>query len=328
MPRRVFPLLTAAFCLSTIAAFAADPQEPAPTKEQRPRITSKVETEAVTALSDEEAKDISFAAGRILKHVIQARDALRQTNLEHATVHVKQGVKLVAIVESVLPRYSVKTEITSGELTYSDEDDVTPRYVTLFDELERRDIISPVLQVQKQSKGPRQKNQPGQPASKEAPGALAISRAEIAYSTATLDIVLTRHLLALARQNLAEGKVTEADEALLAIQSEAVLFEFEEIDLPLEEAADNLKLAEIEMREGRYAEAKAALQVAVDQLKNYEELVGENQGAEVQMLHQEIAKLAAELESGNVSQADQQKHASRISGWWRRATKWFKQKAK
>ena len=111
---------------------------------------------------------------------------------------------------------------------------------------------------------------------------------------------------------------------LLLFQSEGVLFEYVEIDLPLEEAADNLKLAEIELKEGRQDEAKAALHVAIDELKRYEILVGEKRGTEVKALHQEIDKLTAELGKVDLSDADRQKHVSKISEWWQRATKWFK----
>lgn len=131
-----------------------------------------------------------------------------------------------------------------------------------------------------------------------------------------------------ANLKLQDGKAADADKALLAVQSGAVLLEYEEIDLPLEEAADNLKLAEIEMQEGRHVAAKAALDVAVDQLKRYEELVGDNQGAEVKSLHDDISKLTAELKSGDVSEAAQQQHAAKISGWWRRAAKWLRGKTK
>ena len=63
-------------------------------------------------------------------------------------------------------------------------------------------------------------------------------------------------------------------------------------------------------------------------MKKYEKFAGENRGAEVKALHQEIEKLTTELDKGNISEADQQKHASKISEWWHRSTKWFKSKAK
>jgi hypothetical protein len=323
--------LTAILCLTVSAAIAADapkPQAPAKKKASTSRIASKVDMEPVGELSDEEAREVSFAAGRIVKHVIQARYAIREKENEQAATHVRQGLQLIAIIDCVLPHFKVKTEIKSGDLTYSDEDDVAANYVRFYDELERRDIISPIAQAKREAQHGGQNKQSAESAAKEAPTALAVSHADIVYSTAKLDIVLARHMLTRAKEDLAEDKAAEADQALLALQSRGVLFEVEEIDLPLEEAADNLKLAELEMQAGRVADAKAALHAAIDQLKRYESLVGENRGADVKSLHEEISKLTAELEGGKLSEADQQKHASRISDWWHRATKWFKGNAK
>ena len=49
------------------------------------------------------------------------------------------------IIDCVLPHFKVKTQISSGDISYADEDDVTPRFVTLFEEIDRHDVISPVI---------------------------------------------------------------------------------------------------------------------------------------------------------------------------------------
>jgi len=317
------------FCLTATAAFAADSpksESASKKKEQPARISSKVDVQPAAPLTDKEAGEVSFAAGRILKHISQARHAIREKKKDEAAAHVAQGLKLVAIIDGVLPHSKVKAEIKSGDLVYTDEDDVAPRYVMLFDELERRDIISPIVQAKKEAE--RKQDHGKAAAAKEAPGALAVSHVDIVYSTAKFDIDLARHMLNRAKRDLDGGKTEPADEALLALQSEGVLFAYEEVDLPLEEVADNLKLAEIEVKEGRPEEAKAALHVAMDDLKRYEKLVGEKRGSEVKALHQEIDKLTAELGKGNLSEADREKHASTISEWWQTATKWFKSKSK
>jgi hypothetical protein len=313
--------------LSATAAFAADSEKSEPAskrKEQPTRISSKVDVQPVAALTEKESREISFAAGRILRHISQARNAIREKNKDEAAAHVAQGLKLIAIIDSVLPHSQVKTEIKSGDLVYTDEDDVTSRYVTLFDELERRDIISPIVQAKKETEHKQQQKHGKEAEAKKAPAALAVSHADITYSTAKLDIELARHMLNRAKRDLDGGKTEPADEALLTLQSEGVLFAYAEVDLPLEEVADNLKLAEIELKEGRPEDAKAALHVAMDELKRYEKLVGEKRGGEVKALHQEIDKLTAELGKGNLSEADREKHASTISEWWQRATKWLK----
>jgi hypothetical protein len=222
----------------------------------------------------------------------------------------------------------VKTEIKSGDLVYSDEDDVAPRYLVIFDELERRDIISPIVQAKKEAEPAPLPDQAKSATPKDTPTQVAVSYADLVYSSARLDIELARRALNHAKRSLEADKLEQADKALLALQSQGVLFEYDEVELPLAEVADNLKLAETELKEGRHDDAKAALHVAMDELKRYEKMVGDKRGAEVKSLHQEIDKLAVELGKGNVSEADRQKVAAKISEWWQTATKWMKNKSK
>lgn len=328
LPNRTV-IAAALSCMFVTAAFAADSPKPttnAQKKENSSRITSIIEIQPTSTLSDDEMTQVSFAAGRILKHVEQARVAIMEQKNDVASRHIDQGLKLVAIIESLLPYYTVKTEIISGEQCYADEDKIRPRYISLYDELERRDIISPIAQAKSESQQDSQKH----PGTKELspPAGVAVSHVDVNHTSAKLDLLLANSMLGRAKKSLQEGKADAADQTLLVIQSRAVLFEYEEIDLPLEEAADNLKLAEMEMKEGRVADAKAALHVAIDQLKKYEKQVGDHRSAEVKAMHEEITKLTNELEKGKLTETDKNKATGQISQWWHGATKWFKGRTK
>lgn len=329
MLRRYSQRLIVAGCLMATPVLAEDSLKstPAP-KKHASRISSTVDVQPSASLTDEESYQISFAAGRILKHVAQAREAIHEKKKDDVVNHVDQCLKLIAIIDGVLPQYKVKTEIKSAEQAYSDEDNVKPRYVTLFDELERRDIISPIKQAKQEAQEKHTKDQGIDRSEDKGPAPVAVSHVDVNHTSAKLDLLLARNFLNRAKQSLRDAQFDVADAALLAIQSRGVLFEYEEIDLPLEEAADNLKLAETEMKEGRTAEAKAALHIAVDQLKRYEKLVGHNRGSEVNALHQEITKLTNELEKGTPSESERKKMAGQISEWWSGATKWFRTKTK
>lgn len=283
-----------------------------------------VEVQPAAKLSDQDISQISLAAGRVLKHVSQARDAIHDKKPDQAAKHVEQGLKLLAIIDNVLPHHKIQTNIVSGELAYHDEDVLTPRYVTIFDELDRYDVISPIAQMKSESEA----KLPMKSGTASPPGAVAVTHAEARYTAVRLDLIVAGHLLRRTKQDLHDGKTEEADNALHSVQTRAVMFEFDSVDLPLEEAADNLKLAEVEMSEGRTADAKAALHVAVDQLKRYEKLVGEHRGAAVKALHEEIAKLTQELDKSPPSEEERKKLAAQISEWWHSSTKWFKNKTK
>lgn len=217
--------VVALFCVTATASFAADSPKSESTskrKEHPSRISSKVEVQRAAALTDAEAVEVSFTAGRILKHISQARHAIRDKKKDEAAAHVAQSLKLIAIIDSVLPHSNVKTEIKSGDLVYTDDDDVTPRYVTLFDELERRDIISPIVQARKEVEHKHLQNHGKEAATKKALEALAVSHADIAYSAVKLDIELTRHMLNRAKQDLDGEKTEPADEALLAERQDEI----------------------------------------------------------------------------------------------------------
>lgn len=324
--RTTWPAI-AVMCACTAAGFS-DEQTKAVTptkKKDAPRITSTVEVKQISALSDHDAHEISFAAGRILKHVAQARSELHHKKVDGAKTHVDQGLKLITIIEGLLPRQVVRTEIKSGDHVYLDEDQVVPEYATIFSELEQIDIVSPVVQAKREHTRKRGPHAEHAPAAQSEP-AYVVSHEELIYSAIKLNLTLCARKLNEAKQGLQDGKAQLADEALLAIQTNGVLFVLEEVDLPLREAADNLKLAEREMKQGHQEHAKAALHVASDQLKLYEKKAGENRSADVKALHAEIDKLTAELGKATVTDSESQKHASTISDWWQRATKWFKKR--
>ena len=344
MKRLLFPSTLSACCLAAAIGNAADPPKTLKAaketstvkhdgdKSEKPsRIASRIDIEPVAHLSDSESREVSFATSRILKHIAQAREAIAEHHLEGAVKHVEQGLKLMKIIDSVLPHFKVKTQITSGELSYTDEDDVTPRFVTLFEEVDRRDVISPVIKAkkeaaQKDSTAPEVKPPQANASAAQPVVPMVVSHADVTYTSARLDVELTRKMLTAARKELSENKLDLADRALHTLQAGGVLFEFDEIDLPLKQAADNLRLAEIELKDGRLEEARAALHEAIDDLKGYEEQVGDQRSEEVNALHTEIAKLTVQLEGGSIARAEAQKIGTAIGRWRDTVRKWFTRK--
>jgi len=75
---------------------------------------------------------------------------------------------------------------------------------------------------------------------------------------------------------------------------------------------------------GHHDAAKAALNIAADELKKYEKQFGENRSKEVKALHEEISKMTATLDKGKPSEKESKKHAGAISIMWQKVTKWLK----
>lgn len=328
------------FCLATFASGcgAADSlatdsgkvekEKPAAVeKERQPsRITSSVDVQpAAKRMTAAESREVSFAAGRILKHVAQAREAIQTKKTDDARHHVDQGLKLIDIINTVVPHYTVKTEIKAGELVYEDDDDVAPQWVTVFDELEHRDVITPVSTAKNEAE--QKKTTDSAPKGNGVKNAgLVVAHADVEYSALKLNVHLADRLLHSAKKALTENETEPADLALLTIQASGVVLEYDEIDLPLEEAADNLKIAEADMKSGNHEGAKAALLLAMDELEAYEQLAGPSRSKEVKAMHEEMNKLALKLTAEEISPEDRKKLASEISTWWDKLSDWFKKK--
>ncbi len=91
-------------------------------------------------------------------------------------------------------------------------------------------------------------------------------------------------------------------------------------DLPLERAQANLMLARQAIKDNKFDQAKLALQIAQDSLKEYEKTSGSNRAKESTDLRAEIQLLSASMQQAN-AKASQEK----LTNWWNTIAHWFKQ---
>ncbi len=319
----------AALCVLTAMAaalaysFTARGAETAPpkTKAQRPpKITASTVVKPVATLSDEEARAVSLAAGRIMHHAEQARLAIADKKKDEAIKQIGQGLKLVGIIENTVPKHQVTTTIKSGDVAYHDQELVAQRYVKVFDEQYVEDIVTPVVQAKK--KGVEVK------AGQEKPSLAAIAPIEdfsmLHHTTMKLDVVLAKRMLEDAQRSLKDGKYDDAAASLATLQARGVTFQSVEVEMPLAEAADNLKLAQVQMQEGKPVDALATLKLASDDLKQYEQLTGDNRAKDVRALRRDIDKLTHAFDQEKDLAKAMKKEERTIASWWNRAVKWFK----
>ena len=276
------------------------------------KITASSGVQPITSLTDKESQAVSTSAGRVLKHTEAARQKIADKNKDSALEEIAQGLKLINIIENTVPKHKVITDIKSDGITYHDEEEVAQRYVSVFNESYLEDIITPVLQANKVGKNKHKIIAPTEDFSM------------LRHTSMKLDVMMAKRKMMQARKELNEGKYDDADLALAAIQYSGIIFEFDEIELPLVEAADNLLLARSEAKEGKYAEALATLKLASTDLKKYEDLSGKSRAAEVKKLHKEIDKLTDSLDGLDNLKSEMKKVEGKISSWWDRTVKWFK----
>lgn len=275
------------------------------------RITSTIDAQPTSKLTPEESQAVSVAAGRILKHVNDARIALEEKKKKAALGEIEKGLTLVRIIEHAIPPIKVKADIQSGDISYHHEEEAHQALIPIFEELDQVDVVGPAVRVQKGK---------GQDSKKKGKGPSAITYAGTEFTSLDLDLPLAKRDLQSAKQALGDNKLDAADSALMDIQERGMVFGLVEDYLPLREAADNLKLAENELKDGQSQEAKAALKVASDALKDYEETAGKHRSKEVKQLHQEIDALSEKLDH---QPDDREGVVKKIGSWWDRVAKWL-----
>ncbi|MEO8429411.1 MAG: YfdX family protein [Verrucomicrobiota bacterium] len=284
-------------------------------------ITSKVDvTPPTKQFSGDEWRAISLSAGRVLKHVDQALDALADKQTNTATANIEKGLTLVKIVQGTLPPTIVKTEIKGAGLTYQDEDPIKPAFVPIYREYDQVDVVSSVTAQKQQAAAP-----PAKPA--DAKGAAAAPKSALApqytyagfdYTGIKLNLRLAKRDLLLAQDLIKQGDGKAATLALQDIQSSGVIFEFSTTREPLVRAMDNLRLAESELKNKHPDQAKTALAGAVDALKNYEKMASDSRSKEVAKMHNEVDEVAK-----NIAGQKEETFSKMISGWWDKCLGWF-----
>lgn len=280
------------------------------------RIIAETDIKPVATLSAQESQAMSLAAGRILLHADDARIAIAEEDKETALSEIKQGLTLVKLIQNTIPKYKVTTTIKAGDETYTDEEEVSKRFVQVFNEQYIQDVIAPVVQAKTDNLK--------HPSPKGGDISAIEDYAIWGQSTMKLNIALAGDALTLAKEELKKSHFDNADVALALLQTEGVVFEYSAIELPLTEAADDLKLAQLEISEGKTDQAQATLKRASDNLKKYESISGESRAKEVRKLNKQIDKLTQSLAKGDHSESALKKVGKEIASYWDRVVKWFK----
>jgi len=288
--------LATMFVTSSVMAVESNP------KEAVAKISSEVGIQfPKRTLTAQEQRSISLAASRILKHVDSARQAILRKNTKTAEQNVAKAQKLVWIIDRTEPATVVKTEIQSGDETYKDVDHVRPAWITLSDEVNLVDVITPIVSAKAESKGNTPQALPsGKIQSSENPATAAAP--EVAYSGVELSAVqfnlnLARGKLERAAQDLKAGEAEDADAALATIQADGVLFSTASADLPLQRASENLDQARWELDHGKGKLAKTLLKAASEALAQHVALLGDKDSKPVVEVQKQIDALAKTLDS-------------------------------
>jgi len=270
----------------------------------------KVSTEAPPALNPREAKALSLAATKVLHEASRARRALQgeAPKPEEALRRLEQGLTLIHIIENTVPWNKVKTEIKAGELVYRNDETDNQAFIPISDSLLALDALVPETD--------------GKAVGGTLPKPPVIERSELGYVALFLDVSLAKEKLETAARQVRADNIQGASESLLAVQTDGVIFELAEVELPLEDAAANLKLAEYDISENLIDAAAVNLTAAAESLEAYE--LGEGRyAAEARHMHQEIDTLVESLGDSTVSAQGRSGVEEKIAAWWQEIAGWL-----
>lgn len=238
-------------------------ENPSHTANAAESIVSKVSVVSSTRdISDNEWKTLSFTAGRIIKHVDQARLAIVQMNKTQALDCITKGLMLTAIIHNTIPPVQVETEITSGDLVYKDSDDAAQLLIPIYNDSFRYDILAPVMRAKSEAQ-----NQPS----------LKLVEAGIDYTTEYLDLHIAKMFLESAQRFLEDDKLADADKMLSSLLNRGIIFDNVNYEMPLSRAINLMAFSERAYNDGDVKASEAALRQASDIMSDYIKTVKTNE---------------------------------------------------
>jgi len=253
------------------------------------------------ALSDEDFRQVSLLASRIVMHLNKAATQLGLGDLDAARRHVTKGLSLVGVVRDLLPTTTVTTIVrdAGGETVYRNVDRVQDDRIPLHEGLIAMEVLEPVADAKQEDLGIQ---------------GVRLADAQLVHTSVLVELGYVERKLQRIESLLDEDVDAALAEALLA-QARGISFAMNEEDTPLVEAQSALQLAERMVEQERYQAARENLALARDQLDLYASLEAVETHGEVAQLREEITRLMKDIERDD--------GAETIRGFWDRVTSWF-----
>lgn len=269
------------------------------------RITSDIKVMTKAKLSNKEKRALSQAAGRLLKHVHQARLSIKRKDDAQAVAHVEKALKLAQIIENAAPNYEINATIKSGNISYQENEQVKQLLIPVYAELD--EVTSSLAPVRKAKK---------EAATSQSETPSPAGEMDLQYTSVVLDVGEAKYTLENALSALQKNDSDRADKALASIQ-EDVIFEYDELDLPLVKARWHLMEAVRHAADKEYKEAKQSLEKSAVALESYTGRMGEDASKKARSLAEDIKASAGKIEEKKEGAAET------ITGFWQKVVNWF-----
>jgi len=265
------------------------------------RYQTTITRESKGELKPDDARQVSVLGSRILAHLHNGARFLAEAKPDQARTELAHAQTLAKAVRDILPVTVVATTIkdAKGQEIYRYEDRVQDDQIPVVEGMINVQVVQPIIDARKEDAAVK---------------GVQLAEADVIRTSLTmnLDYVESKIRQALARLNEPEKARTD----LLTASAIGVRFDTQKEDNPLVGIQAALRLAEQQVREGKYEGARANLQLARVQLDTYRALVGETAGKEAQDLEKEIGALQEKTREPGA--------ADKIRRFWGRVTGWFK----
>jgi hypothetical protein len=268
-------------------------------------ITTEVKTETAGELSQEDLRQASLLGAHLMMTIEDARVALDAAEEAQAKDAMRQGLKLVEILRTILPETTQTTRVKDkdGKLLFEDSRQIEADRIPLYAALTKVNFLEPVVEAKKEAADV---------------AGMKLADTEFLQTTVTLDLSFVERRIndALRAQDL-----EQADSALARAQSEGLDFSLRREDQPLAEVRDALWYAQRAAATGNYVSARANLGTARQRLTIYRDLMAVDQQAKVVELAGQIEKLEEEIEE--TAPDTREDVVARIKGMFDQVASWF-----
>jgi hypothetical protein len=288
--RRSLAAVALAAGLSTSLAAA-----PAIAASKEAIVQEQVTVSPLSRISPREGRVLSSAAAKVLRHIVEARTAIRNKQVASAKSELHQAQTLLSIIETGLPTTEVKDRIwvAKQHLEYKNSEEVVPDLIPIYSTLDALVDVMPVKEAQAHLEKAKAHLQKGE--KDKAKAELEATDEALVYTEIDLPLAGTRQRVSEALADLAKGDSQKAEKALQAAENNVVFLSVG-VDEPILSAQSLIWAASQHYGAGDKKLARSEIQQAIAFLKTAKKSPDKVTRTEARNLLGEAKALEAKME--------------------------------
>jgi hypothetical protein len=272
-------------------------------------ITTEVERTTTGELKPADLQQASVLAAHLLRDIRETQLAIDGDKLDDAATRLKKAGDLVGIIQKLLPttKISVVVKDKDGKVLYQDEHQIKMDSIPIMQNVIVVDLLRPLVADKAK-------------AAKEDDTGFQLTDSELVAMQVSVDVDFLARRIHDAEKALKSDQGKAADMLAAAIE-DGVDVATAEFAQPLVEVRDALWFAHRAVANHKYAEAKANLATAREQLATYNHLLSPAEQKEASTLANDIQQIENELKNPTP-----EKHSKLLGGIEQSATRamrWF-----